>query len=484
MTSVNPVVYSQINLQAWQKELPSIELQISETAQLIEKQRHLLKPYQEELRALNARISWKKYQIMQSKGPILNFMYQTDHDSPETLRFRSELELLQSESDVLEGQMKPYEEEMSKAQLALRDLSSRQAWLKEHIPAAQLFLKMLQENPQASVQALVDKIWQAFIDYEDTHMTGLSPQVRISLIAARYGLNILVSEIEGFDDHYTKVIQRNNYLRLCGFLWDMYFKIKQEDKDPAFEKILASLIESTHVTLHDDLPYPISTCSSAESWFAVNKHEKPEYFAIQERNLPHVEEEIFNNGLFFIRKNPPARPTSIQKHIIRAVNLIEAEVKIKKQKKEEIDYHFYARVIWILNDVFEGRADHKTVNRLGAIAEYASRNNSVGKHVLGSLLVVFGALLIGASIAGFITTFGSSSILSAWGFSLGLSLLETEFVLGLASSLTAITGIGLTFFAGPDAIKSGTDFSQELIKINQGIEQGDEPSSNCGAVFN
>ncbi|VEB32425.1 hypothetical protein [Legionella cherrii] len=66
-------------------------------------------------------------------------MYQTDHDSPETLRFRSELELLQSESDVLEGQMKPYEEEMSKAQLALRDLSSRQAWLKEHIPAAQLF---------------------------------------------------------------------------------------------------------------------------------------------------------------------------------------------------------------------------------------------------------------------------------------------------------------------------------------------------------
>ncbi|VEB32423.1 hypothetical protein [Legionella cherrii] len=101
---------------------------------------------------------------------------------------------------------------------------------------------MLQENPQASVQALVDKIWQAFIDYEDTHMTGLSPQVRISLIAARYGLNILVSEIEGFDDHYTKVIQRNNYLRLCGFLWDMVFQDKTRRQRSAFEKILASLI--------------------------------------------------------------------------------------------------------------------------------------------------------------------------------------------------------------------------------------------------
>ncbi|VEB32429.1 Uncharacterised protein [Legionella cherrii] len=68
MTSVNPVVYSQINLQAWQKELPSIELQISETVQLIEKQRHLLKPYQEELRALNARISWKSTRLCRVRG--------------------------------------------------------------------------------------------------------------------------------------------------------------------------------------------------------------------------------------------------------------------------------------------------------------------------------------------------------------------------------------------------------------------------------
>ncbi|WP_126325030.1 hypothetical protein [Legionella cherrii] len=124
-----------------------------------------------------------------------------------------------------------------------------------------------------------------------------------------------------------------------------------------------------------------------------------------------------------------------------------------------------------MNDVFDGRADHKTVNRLGAIAEYASRNNSVGKHVLGSLLVVFGALLIGASIAGFITTFGSSSILSAWGFSLGLSLLETEFVLGLASSLTAITGIGLTFLQVLTQLNQEQIFLRNLLRLTKGLSR-------------
>lgn len=65
--------------------------------------------------------------------------------------------------------------------------------------------------------------------------------------------------------------------------------------------------------------------------------------------------------------------------------------------------------------------------------------------MLGGLLIALGVLLIGASVAGLVTTFGSSSALSAVGIALGLSLLQTQVVLGVTSTIAAATGIGLTF---------------------------------------
>ncbi|KTD40016.1 hypothetical protein [Legionella parisiensis] len=491
MPSVSPVVYNYADLFSWQAELTPIQLQISEYSQFIKEKRQNLVPLHKQLSALNSSISLIEQQMDMNLGMPSNIIYpRIDYYGSSIqvlnsykLQFR--LDSLLKERDALKRRMGPYEREISEAQASLYELNSRRAWLNEHIPAAQLFLQTLQENPLASVQALSNKIWDTLIHYEDTHLTGLSPQVRIGLLAVR-NLNQLTSYPEGYIPDYTNQIHRANYLRLCGFLWDIYLKVQQEKKDAEFERILGSLIESTHVAQYGDLPYPMQTNYNASAWFASNVQTMPGYFAIQEQYLPIVEEQILNNGFAFIAQNKPDRPTSLQKHIINAVNLIDAEVKMKKQKNEEIDYHFYARAVFILNDVLVNPTDKQAAKRLGEIAEYASGNSSVGKQVLGGLLIVFGALLISASVVGFITTFGSSSVLSAWGFALGLSLFETEFVFGIASSLAAAAGISLTFFAGPRAMESGgrKGLSQELMDIKEGIENYDEPPPYSVTVLN
>ncbi|QMT61269.1 hypothetical protein [Legionella sp. PC997] len=482
MPTANPVVYNHADLLSWQKELTPLEQQISENLQFVESQRQQLQPYEEQLRSLNLRISLIEHQVSMDMVLAQDLMrpkihyYGENIQVLETFKLQLELSRLQEERNILEQKMIPHEQAIIGTQELLQNLFSRRAWLNEHIPAAQLFLETLQENPMKSVQDLSNRIWDALANYEDTHLFDLSPQVRICLIAVRY-LNQLTIYPGVSDPDYLNQVHRSNYLRLCGFLWDMYTNVKNEKKDAEFEKVLGSLIESTHIAQHGDLPYPLLTGYSATAWFESNKQSAPGCFAIQEYFLPILEEEILNNGLAYITQNKLLKPTALQKHIINAVNLIDAEVKLKKQKHEDIDYHFYGRTVLILNSALVNPTDKQLAQRLGDIAAYTSGSNSTGKQVLGGLLIVLGALLICSSIAGFITTCGSSSVLSAWGFSLGLSLLETELAFGIASTLAAATGVGLTFFAGPKAIESGRrkGLSQELIEIKDGMESYDAP---------
>ncbi|WP_131795205.1 hypothetical protein [Fluoribacter gormanii] len=491
MPTANPIVYNHADLLSWQKELTPLELQISEHLQFVEYQRQQLRPSEEELRSLNLHISLIEHQISMDIGLAQDLMRPKTHYHGEHIRvldtFGLQLELsrLEEQRDRLKRTMYPYEQAIIEAQNRLQELSSRRDWLNEHIPAAQLYLETLQENPMKLVQDLTNRIWEAFVHYEDTHLVGLSPQVRMCLIAVQY-MNLLTTYPGVGDPGYLNQVHRSNYLRLCGLLWDMYSNVKQENKDAEFENVLRSLVESAHVAQHGDLPYPMLTGYSAIAWFESNKQSAPAYFAIQEQYLPILEEQTLNNGLAFITQNTPLKPTALQKHIMNAANLIGAEVKLKKQNHEEIDYHFYGRTIQVLCGSLVNPTDKQLATRLGKIAEHASGNKSIGTEVLGGLLIVFGALLICSSIVGFITTFGSSSVLSAWGISLGLSLLETELVFGIASTLTAATGVGLTFFAGPKAIESGSrkGLSQELMDIKEGIESYGEPPPYSAVVLN
>ncbi|WP_392538904.1 hypothetical protein [Legionella sp. 227] len=485
MPSVNPVVYNRTSLLSWQAELAAIELQITEYLQFIEDQRQRLRSVQNELVSQNSLgyqldVNMASFQDMMDSRPRHYGNY-----TVETFPSERRSNRLQEQREALKKRMKPYEEAINKAQASMAQLLSRQEWLQKHIPAAQLFLQTLHERPLESVQSLINKIWEAFTHYEDTHLTDLAPQVRISLFTARYGLNTLTSYVEGYDPAYTNSLHRTNYLRLCGFLWDMYSRVKQEKKDPEFEKLLGHLVESTHMVQQGDLPDHMQTGYSAQAWFESNKQNMPGLFAIKEQDLPSLEEQIFKNGLIFITQNRITQQTPLQKHILNTVNLIDAEVKMKKRRKEKIDYHFYGRMLTLLNSAFVNPADQHAAKCLGDIAEYASGSNAVGKKVLGGLLIAAGCLLICASVAGFFTTFGSSSLLSAWGIALGLGLLETELVFGVASSLAAVTGIGLTFFAGPKAIESGArkGLALELKDIKEELEHYNAPPSYSGVVY-
>lgn len=134
--------------------------------------------------------------------------------------------------------MRPYERVINETNAELTQLKSRKSFLDNHILVAGIFLRTLQENPLELVQTLANRLQKAFIDYEDTHLTGLSPQVRISLIAARYGLGELTRYESGYNPEALQFqsTHRANYLRLCGFIWDLYSRVRQENLDTAFEK--------------------------------------------------------------------------------------------------------------------------------------------------------------------------------------------------------------------------------------------------------
>ncbi|MGL5741287.1 MAG: hypothetical protein ACRCXC_01405 [Legionella sp.] len=126
---------------------------------------------------------------------------------------RSELEHLQNQRAQILSEMQPYEDVLRQAEAQVIALRSRQTWLKKHLPAATTFLATLNDTPQESVTALANTLTKAFTEYEDSHLT-LSPQVRISLIAVRYGLHDLLVQPVGFAPDYAMQQQRTNYLRL------------------------------------------------------------------------------------------------------------------------------------------------------------------------------------------------------------------------------------------------------------------------------
>lgn len=497
MPEVRPVVYNQVNLLSWQQELPQLQSQISEKVRLIEETKLQLNPLQRQLDSINSLLAITQRQLnaidINATQDMIHHMHHHHdhhhhgHHHDGALHFMGDIareinrNQLQNESVRLQlqlaslrSEMKPFERALKETNDQLIQLRSRESFLNKHIPAAESFLRVLQNNPLELVNNLVNKLKKAFNNYEDTHLTGLSPQVRISLIAERYGLKELIPYDGGYNPSSLQLqpTHRANYLRLCGFIWDMYSNVRQEKQDSEFEKILAELVESTHVLQQGDLPEPWQTRYNADVWFNFSKQTYPGYFAIQTAQLPSIEEQIFNNGLASLNIQ---QTHNLHTHIVKAANLIEAEVAMKKEKHEPIDYHFYGRTVCILGEALANPQDMQTIKRLGDIAEYASGSPSVGKKVLGGLMIALGVLLIGASVAGLVTTFGSSSALSAVGVALGLSLLQTQVVLGVTSTVAAVSGIGLTFFAGPNALKSGQrhGLSQELVEVKEGLEHYD-----------
>jgi predicted phage tail protein len=151
--------------------------------------------------------------------------------------------------------------------------------------------------------------------------------------------------------------------------------------------------------------------------------------------------------------------------IAKTVHLIDEEVQHKRNIGQPVDYQFYSRALTDLERIAGNPQDMVAAQRLRQLAETTSGHPVLSKKLAGALLVVLGFLLISASVAGLVVTFGGSSALSAGGISVGVALA------GAGCSLGAVTGIGVTFF-GKSKFVSGMrkGISKELVEIQHDVE--------------
>lgn len=328
----------------------------------------------------------------------------------------------------------------SDAQEKIAKAKIREQYLLQHIPAAQSFVAHLKDKPANLVMALQQRIRVAIVSYESQYFLQRSPQVRLSLLALKYARNHLI------EDNELPHPQRVNYLKLCGFLNDLYNKVASERLDEPFTQMLAQLIESTHVQPDSDFPSSWATGYTAEIWYNDTKKTKPILFSMHESELIHTEQRIFQRALDFLLQSHLPQNTQLRHYIPKAAWRIHLEVDAKKRREEPIDYHFYTQILHALTEIYHDPTHTVALTHLSHLTQHASGTSSVGKKVLGGLLVVLGLAVIGISIASFATTCGASSLLSAWGLSLGISLLNTQIGIGVGLYVTAAAGTGLTFW--------------------------------------
>lgn len=469
-SEVNIIVYTPTVLQAWNVELQANKQQVNERTAEIVVQEQRLTTLQNSLGQKDRDIRWSQTQLEMMRMQDMmyarkSFRHPSYYYDPYEAHLISELDRLYTERRQIVMDMESYKTAKTIAQSQRKKLEGRGTWLTTHILAAESFLETLQNNPSRLVYELKDKLLNAIDDYEEKHFIGLSPQVRISLWQIRQGFERLVIDTPDVRE------QQINYLRLCGFLGYIETQVRQENKEEHFLNCLVTVINSTHVRSQDDLPEQLKTENNARAWFEAVQNQYPLIFANSEHDILNTERSIFQQAMTFLLHANLSQQTEMQRKIIQAAQTLQVEIEGKAQRNEAIDFHFYTRIATNLINVYNNPGDMHAAKRLGDMADYATGAASLSKKVLGSLLVVVGTLLIGVSTAAFVTSLGSSALLSAWGLAIGLSLLQMQIAGGIAFSLTTATGAGLTFW-GSSKINAGMrqGFSQELNEVQEIVQ--------------
>lgn len=461
---VEIIVYNQANIQLWTDELLANQVQIAGNLRAIQVNSDALKPYVHQLADINIQIlQLEVHDISHHHGPhYYNGHVYAFEDMAYEAHKNDLLRRLRTTAAGIKSNIRAYNEAIAMAQNSNKILTKRNSWLEKHLFDGNSFLQTLHNNPAELTYILHSKIMSMVNEYEKKHFIGLSPQVRISLLLIKTSLNAL---IDGTDDPY---IQRQNYLRVCAFLCELYFQVHTENKDKDFIQSIAKLLEDVHIQPSGDLPDALKSNFNAAAWYQSVKDARPDCFALSECNLLAVEQANYEYAVDLIMGPHQVSDSFLNKKINDVVWSIYDEVRHKRQKNKVIDYHFYTQLLQQLHFLSLHPEDKLTAQRLTTMAEHASGSPSVGKQVLGGLLVVLGVLTIAASITALAFTFGSSSILSAWGMALGLGLIQAQCVAGVSLSLTAVAGAGLTFWGG-SAIKAGTrqGISRELLDLTE-----------------
>jgi hypothetical protein len=468
-------VYTSALINAWQLEASQLQGQIPQYRQVIEERRVALLPYQSrllsvqrELNSLQSSITLAEINQAQDRR---NHHYHNNHHhhhyQPGFLHTLGDIaaagylnslyarrSTLLATSGQIRADMQPHASTMVANQRAMENATTKVTQLNAQITAGNSFLHTLSTNPGMLVAQLKGAISTAFRFYDDSHPLGLSPQVRICLFDIQNKLNYLTVKQEEATAHALQL----NYLDLCAMLHNMHARVEQEGQDLEFNKVLIGLLENTHIASNGDLPDLMQTGQAIPARFAYNAERNPLFSIAPEHFLAWEAQryaEILNTF-------GSAIYTGEERKRVKAVfDSITAEIEAKKIKNEPIDYRFYTRV---LSDMLA--SDTTSTQHLSVLANAASGSPSIGKKVAGALSALVGFLLLAASIACLVATFGGSSLASGFGAALGISLIQSQICLGVSASVTAVAGSSLGFWGG-FKFKEGTrqGLSQNLIDL-------------------
>lgn len=504
------IVYNQQNIQEWKEQSQQLIESLKELQPRVDQLRYILKPLREEKERLDTKINEITIEINKLKlANQINLNAQLQHHHHHdnhhghgfdghhhrhggfghhqrtviiinTSPFEESLKNYKTQRSKLSEQMDPLENELAVKQQRINDDEGTLSLLKKHIPLGEAFLLNLQENPSKLAEELKTDILERIYEFARKNPTNLSPAVRSCILFIDSKLIALRPQptptVVTYQEMYPSPIpilpserlrlDRLYYLRLCGLLWEMYYNVQDKSQNNEFTTILSSLINSTHIDQNGDLPDLLATKKSITAHMEEAREEESKrqlsfcYLAKQS-----VQEFIeLEKSLFYHIYNETLKPllqsnNHLQLHMENTVSLIFNEIKAKEsgplnETQEPIDYHFYTEIICDFIDILKKTPKSDTGNHLSLLTEYASGAPSIGKQIGGALLAVIGLLLIAASVAALLLTFGSTSLFTAFGIALGLSLLQFEITAGVVFSLTAAASAGLTFF-GAKTITNG-----------------------------
>ncbi len=369
--------------------------------------------------------------------------------------------------------MAPYQNNIHRLTQEQNKLIAKNELIEQQIESANSFLNVLSNNPRALVMDLRDTLLTAVNAYEDKHMRNQSLAVRSSLHAIHNGLNFLIN------DAYDLSVQRQNYLRLCGFLADMYAQVQRANKDDAFLDMLAEVINTTHIHPQEDLLDELGPQFNAMAWFRVIKKEHRRTFAITESELNSDEASQCQQTMDRLLDDSLTQTTYLQQSIRQCAQAIDFELCEKIRRNEPIDYHFYICLANTLMQLHHDSSNSRALERLLHMTDQATGASSFGKKLLGALMIVLGVAMIATSVLAFVSGLGSTTALSIWGSTLGLSLIQTQVAaLTLSCSITAAMGTGLTFWGARTVSASARQgLSQDLMETYDAALKNVDPSA-------
>ncbi|MDR3501084.1 MAG: hypothetical protein P4L79_00700 [Legionella sp.] len=476
MPAIDVVRYTPSELQSWDIALKNNQALILNHTNRINQYQLVLTPLEEELQRIGQTINEILAALNVDTGvsldvsAYLNPNYHPPRHGDHNTNYRiidlqRQLTSLDQQRKDRVNDMLPYQNNIRRLTQDLNKLISQNELIQQRIESANLFLHVLCSNPRALVMELRDKLLAAVNAYEDKHMSNQSLAVRSSLHAIHNGLDLLIADVNDLR------VQQQNYLRLCGFLADIYSRVQQENKDDVFLSTLEEVINTTHIDPREDLLDDLGISFNAMAWFRATKKEQRRILAITESELNSEEVARCQQMMDRLLDNSLPQATYLQQSIRQSAQAIDIEICEKIRRNESIDYHFYICLANTLMQLHHDGSNSRAAGRLFHMAEQATGASSLGKKLLGALMVVLGAVMITTSVLAFASSLGSTSALSIWGSALGLNLIQTQVAaLSLSCSITAAVGTGLTFW-GSRTIGASTrqGLSQDLMETYDAV---------------